>query len=104
MIAILSCIFLSFTLIGTWFAYEYLPATLSSTSELVGINGPSITHPHYDRHDQHESRLPPRQLSIRVNEAQNPHVKPLQLVFRASTAMAVKFRFVYCTIIPRHKI
>jgi hypothetical protein len=103
MVAILSCFFLSFTLVGTWLAFEYLPSTMSSASELAGINGDALRHAHSDKlienalsHPaQHKKQLPPRQLSIRVNQEPNPHVKPLQSYFRASTAMAVKFRFVF---------
>lgn len=100
MVAILSCFFLSFTLVGTWLAFEYLPSTISSTSELAGINGNALAKAHSDKllegalfpSVHHKKPLPPRQLTIRVNQEPNPYVKPLQSYYRASTAMAVKFR------------
>jgi len=99
-IAVFSCIFLSFTLVGVWVAFEYLPAALSSTNELAEINGPKVSHFHSDKfiggslfhHSSHKKPLAPRQLSIAVKNVKNPYVKPVQEEFQAPTAMAAKFR------------
>ncbi len=92
----------------TFALYMLLPAAINSTSAISEINGDqkvntanilSTAEKLVEQHFFHKTEvekhhhIPPRpQFSVRFNTEPNPHVKPLEPHYRASTAMSVKFR------------
>ncbi len=94
---------------ATYSIYTMLsPILLSSTSPISEINGDNniakvaeqfiedkLLHPHpiestAEQHHHHHAPKP--QYDVKFRTSPNPAVKPLESIFRADTAMSVKFR------------
>jgi hypothetical protein len=93
-------VFVSFSFV--WFAFQYLPISISSTTEIAEINGDRIDAITIEKvmedtllhsHDHHRKSIPTPQFGIKYKTQPNRFVRALQPSFRATTAMSAKFRY-----------
>lgn len=103
LIAQIILILLIISIIFIIITFEFLPRSFSSTTVLSEINGERVERVdgnklvadifrHSDKQAHHQS-LPRPQFNVRKNPEPNKYVQPLQPRYRASDAMAAKFRY-----------